>query len=202
MLLNKRMGWKELLTAAYLNFLGPGLYYRFLTDHVGEGDKETFAYSYLLWGRPYHLIGKKVEAVGIRSPEGWIGHGMMQRSPAGFPVFLHANIRKPNFLTLPDRLPLDNKGPKYKTHDAEMTVAAGYNVESFAHQVLRAVRCDKHVAAFTFSSRISKQPAMDTIFSGIKSLYRKCKLSRTTDENREYMTGVTVIDPLLAWPLC
>mmetsp|Transcript_16426 Transcript_16426/g.29298 ORF Transcript_16426/g.29298 Transcript_16426/m.29298 type:complete len:402 (+) Transcript_16426:149-1354(+) len=151
MVIDKRRGWRELLTAAHINFLGPGIYYPMLSGTTGEGDKETFPYGFLLWGHSFGVIEAGVVRVGRDGPAGWEGSGMLQHSPAGAPLFLHANAYKPNFLTLPDTIvPTVAHGSKFESHKQEMQRASGYDVEAFVHAVLRAVRCDEEVASYVY----------------------------------------------------
>lgn len=41
------------------------LYYELLSNFMGKGDKESFAYALLAAGQAYHLIGTPVGSVGL-----------------------------------------------------------------------------------------------------------------------------------------
>jgi hypothetical protein len=203
MVIDKRRGWRELLTAAHINFLGPGIYYPMLSGAVGEGDKETFPYGFLLWGNSFGVIEAGVVSVGRDGPSGWERYGMLQHSPVGDPLFLHANIYKPNFLTLPDTvMPAVANGSKYESHKQEMQRAAGYDVEAFVHAVLRAVRCDKDVTSYVYKElrwRIYWQSIylkLQWALLWARITYRSKFTSGYTGISCSYMVNVRVKDPL------
>ena len=42
-----------------------GLYYELLSNFMGKGDKESFAYALLAAGGSYHTIGTPVGSIGL-----------------------------------------------------------------------------------------------------------------------------------------
>lgn len=56
--------WNGLLLAAFMN-VHAALYYELLSNFMGKGDKETFAYAMLATGTQYTLSPKPVGSVGI-----------------------------------------------------------------------------------------------------------------------------------------
>jgi len=56
--------WKGLLLATFMN-MQSGLYYELLSNFMGKGDKESFAYALLAAGGSYHTIGTPVGSIGL-----------------------------------------------------------------------------------------------------------------------------------------
>ena len=82
MVIDKRRGWRALLLCTYINLHGPGLWYVLFTDTTGQGDKETFPFSWGAEGVAYHLVESPVEAAGRHKPGGgFSGLAMIQRRP-------------------------------------------------------------------------------------------------------------------------
>ena len=72
---------------------------------------------------------------------------MLQRRPDGEPVFLHQNIFKTTFFNLPE-VPREKGRPgklvPWVPKD-DFDGAAGYDIELWVWNVLRAIRCDPSV---------------------------------------------------------
>tara|TARA_B100001121_G_scaffold301768_1_gene313263 strand:- start:4 stop:1023 length:1020 start_codon:yes stop_codon:yes gene_type:complete len=157
MVISKKRHWRSLILAAHFNLLGPKLYYRFLSDANGEGDKESFPFAFLLSNETYHLVPGQPDMVGVHSEitDGdWYLYGLIQRWPDGKkPAFLHANGFKPSYLNLPDNVPTKGHPSKYATHHREMLETAGFDVEIFMFKVLRTMRCDADIIRFTLTAQ-------------------------------------------------
>ena len=153
MVFDKQRVWRPLMVAAYFNMLGPGLYYKLFTDYVGEGDKETFAHAFLTEGLPEYTVSRPVSTAGSKwtnqtsGVEERFGYTMVQRRPSGEALFLHQNNHKTTFFNLPE-VPRESKRPKKLVPWLEtdnFDKAAGYDIELWVWNVLRAVRCDPDV---------------------------------------------------------
>lgn len=107
-------GIVDLPAHSYLNYYHE-LYYELLTNFMGKGDKETFAYAMLSVGEPVHTVSRPTDALGIKRSSCELlrdGHlvctplfacnTMVQRDPGGGVLFLHSNLNKWT-LDLPDR---------------------------------------------------------------------------------------------------
>ena len=159
LLLDKERAWRPLMLSTYFNLFGPGVYYRLLSDHMGEGDKETFAQAFLVEGLPWYVIPHDVLFFGEFRPgsSDKQNYGMVQRRPNGDPLFLHQNFYKPKFYSLPDRPFSDGipgrtrKFTPWETMHGfipdpnEFDKIAGYDVELWAWSIMRAIRCDEGV---------------------------------------------------------
>ena len=90
--LDKQRAWQPLLLAIFLNMRGD-VFYPLLSD-IGQGDKETLPLAWLGLRRGKdglvpHGTGALHTADGIDK-----GTAMLQRSPDGVPLFLHAHLPK------------------------------------------------------------------------------------------------------------
>ena len=160
MVISKKRHWRPLMLATHFNLLGPGLYYRFLSDINGEGDKESFPFGFVLSNETYHLVPGQPDMVGVHSEvveNDWYLYGLIQRWPdGGQPTFLHANGFKPSYLNLPDHVPTKGHPSKYASHHKEMLNAAGFDIEIFMFKVLRTIRCDVDIIRFTLTAEWRK----------------------------------------------
>ena len=152
MVFDKQRVWKPLMVAAYFNMLGPGLYYKLLTDEVGEGDKETFPHAFLVEGLPEYTVPHDVTSAGAKWEKGGggeerYGYTMVQRRPSGEALFLHQNHFKTTFFNLRDVPREDGRPGKLSPYmpGDDFNGAAGYDIELWVWTVLRAVRCDAGV---------------------------------------------------------
>lgn len=80
---SKKLHTKSLLLALYYNFYGPGFYYPLQSQgNPGEGDKETFIWSAVVFNESFFSVHKPVQALGYMSTEGkWRGSAMVQFDP-------------------------------------------------------------------------------------------------------------------------
>ena len=148
MLVDKARGWRPLLLAGYLNLLGPGVYFKLLNDAVGEGDKESFAFSYLMEGVSHYTIPHPPTPVGAVGPKGdFVGYAIGQSGPGGELALLHQNHFKSTFFNMLERLGGEGLRPKFESHRERVNALAGYDVELWVWKVLRAARCDAAVIA-------------------------------------------------------
>jgi len=160
--LDKQRAWKPLLLAIYLNLRGDVFYPLF--SNTGQGDKETLPLAWLALGHgEYGLVQHGVLALGYMTEKrGHAGTAMLQRSPDGIPMFLHAHMPKIDVPKQHVELPpaarrqwdvltgeitafppqlnvalLRGKGHSYEVLNA----VAGYDVEVEALQLRRYLRC-------------------------------------------------------------
>jgi alpha 1,2-mannosyltransferase len=106
----------SLLLAMYYNFHGPDYYYPLQSQGApGEGDKETFLWSAIVFNEPFYAVSTGVEALGYKTTKSeWRGSAMVQfdslenfkdqrsadlqaqenTNPAIRPLFVHANFPK------------------------------------------------------------------------------------------------------------
>ena len=191
-LLDKERGWRPLMVAAYFNLLGPALYYRLLSEELGDGDKETFAHAFLTENLPEYTVPQDVGGAGADGAHGdssVVRYAMLQRRPSGEPLFLHQNLRKTMFFGLPLRAPLEEGphqrklGPMHEEgrEDDDFDELAGYNIENWVWKVLRTVRCDAGVVR-----AVLELPEFDDLECHIPSM-----------GGRHYMRNVPHRDKLL-----
>lgn len=146
MLVDKERGWRPLLLAGYLNLLGPGVYFKLLNDAVGEGDKESFAFAYLVENLPSYTVPHPPAPVGNTGPKGdFVGYAIGQSDPSGELALLHQNHFKSTFFNLVERLGGEGLPPKFESHRERIQALAGYDVELWVWRILRAARCDADV---------------------------------------------------------
>lgn len=161
-LLDKQRCWKALLLAIYFNMRGD-VFYPLFSD-MGKGDKETLPFAWLALGLgEYGLVQHGVLALGFMTSKGrHDGTAMLQRSPDGIPMFLHAHLPKINVptkhLKLPPKvsrnwdvltgtisaLPPGLNATRFKDRANSYEVlnaVAGYDVEIAAIQLRRYLRC-------------------------------------------------------------
>ena len=87
-LVNKEKCWKEINLCTFFNF--DPFYYEILW-----GDKDTFKFSWLALKSPFHLIEKRLAAVGFRTEEFGFGSvAMAQHDFSGEILFIHSNLLK------------------------------------------------------------------------------------------------------------
>jgi alpha 1,2-mannosyltransferase len=56
--------WNGLMLAAFFNIKAK-LYQELMSNFMGKGDKETFAFGLLAQEIPFHLVRKSVGSIGI-----------------------------------------------------------------------------------------------------------------------------------------
>lgn len=73
----------SLLLALYYNVYGPGYYYKLQSQGaLGEGDKETFLWSAVVFNESFYSVHRPVEAMGYTTTNGqWRGSAMVQFDP-------------------------------------------------------------------------------------------------------------------------
>ena len=137
---SKKRHTNSLLLALYYNFYGPDFYYPLQSQGApGEGDKETFLWSAVVFNEPFYTVKKRVQAVGYNTKAGeWRGSAMVQSDPLEDvkvqsstelnpeekrearvrPLFLHANFPKFNPATIFETMSFGAAGP---TQDSDGT---------------------------------------------------------------------------------
>ncbi len=90
LMINKRVHWKPVNLAWFLNKQHP-FYYKMLF-----GDKDTFRFAWKALGAPYHLVQYMAAEVGFmtEAPAQICGHTLGHHDPQGNIVFLHAHLIK------------------------------------------------------------------------------------------------------------
>lgn len=104
MMFDKARTWDGLLLALFMN-LKHHLYFDLLTDYLGWGDKESFAFGQIVTGKSYHRISAPVRSAGIPAynctdpNHPWhcrmtkfYGNTMVQHDPYGRVLFMHVNM--------------------------------------------------------------------------------------------------------------
>ncbi|KAK9810503.1 hypothetical protein WJX72_011854 [[Myrmecia] bisecta] len=110
MVFDKKRVWDGLLLAALFN-MRHKLYFELLSNFMGKGDKESFAYGLHALRIPYHVVQHSVGSVGINnalpnnfgpgcgmgvpvvpSACDFLGNTMTQHDPDGRLMFLHTNM--------------------------------------------------------------------------------------------------------------
>ena len=137
----KKKHTRSLLLALYYNFYGPDFYYPLQSQGApGEGDKETFLWSAVVFNEPFYTVKRGVQAVGYNTKDGvWRGSAMVQFDPLEDsklhsgkaltpaelrqtpvrPLFLHANFPKFNPATIFETMSFGAAGP---TQDSDGTL--------------------------------------------------------------------------------
>jgi alpha 1,2-mannosyltransferase len=107
---------KSLLMALYYNYYGPHAYYTLQAQgNAGEGDKETFLWSQVVFREAYYSVQQRIQALGYIAADGeWRGSAMSQFDPRDdnayigslegtdegesklHPIFVHVNFPKIN----------------------------------------------------------------------------------------------------------
>ncbi|GIL63128.1 hypothetical protein Vafri_17254 [Volvox africanus] len=162
MVIDKARHWRGLLLATYLNVYG-SIFSELLSCYIGKGDKETFAYGMLAAGETMWVSSLKPDSVGLVTAvclppgrgsyckEQFLGNTMVQYGTDGLPLFFHANYHKWD-LTLPDSfekgwnrrwqvLQPNRRSVAEVIYSGNVTGGAGYDVERFVYDTLRAFRC-------------------------------------------------------------
>lgn len=111
MLFNKRRMWRAIQLAAFMN-IHSALYYELLTNFMGKGDKETFAFAVMATNGSYALVPTPAGSAGIMKMhcnkhqthcwQEFAGNTMVQHDLQGSIMFLHTNFRPKWNLQLPD----------------------------------------------------------------------------------------------------
>mmetsp|Transcript_14356 Transcript_14356/g.43356 ORF Transcript_14356/g.43356 Transcript_14356/m.43356 type:complete len:597 (+) Transcript_14356:257-2047(+) len=111
MLFHKRRQWNGLLLAAFMN-VHAVLYYELLSNFMGKGDKESFAYALLAVGSSYTAVPTPVGSIGVmklhcnkQQTHCWqefAGNTMTQHDLEGRMTFLHTNFKPKWDLRLSD----------------------------------------------------------------------------------------------------
>lgn len=91
--------WPALVSALHYN-LHSHLYAPLFTNFMGFGDKETFPFAMIVRGLPFYTAPAPPAAVGVLRRrcdalgcwDALSANTMMQRTPAGSPLFLHTNM--------------------------------------------------------------------------------------------------------------
>lgn len=131
----------SLLLALYYNFHGPNYYYPLQAQgNAGEGDKETFLWSQVVFGDAFYSVQQMIRAMGYLTLSGeWRGSAMAQfdprndatytmLGPAAYddrglsvfpPMFLHVNFPKINPASIFQDVSFGCKGPT-KDSDGSM----------------------------------------------------------------------------------
>jgi alpha 1,2-mannosyltransferase len=80
---SKKKHTLSLLLALYYNYYGPTFYYPLQSQGApGEGDKETFLWSAVVFNETFYSVKKQVSAVGYNTKDGqWRGSAMVQFDP-------------------------------------------------------------------------------------------------------------------------
>ncbi|GIL68802.1 hypothetical protein Vafri_22039 [Volvox africanus] len=162
MVIDKARHWRGLVLAAYMNVYG-AVFSELLSCYIGKGDKETFAYGMLAAGETMWVSPVNPGSVGlvtvVCSPPGratkcreqFLGNTMVQYGTDGLPLFFHANYHKWD-LALPDSfekgwnrrwqvLQPNRRSVAEVIYSGNVTGGAGYDVERFVYDTLRAFRC-------------------------------------------------------------
>jgi alpha 1,2-mannosyltransferase len=138
--LDKQRAWQPLLLAVYLNMQGDVFYP--LLSSWGQGDKETLPLAWLALRRgKFGLVPHGVGALHADDGKDR-GTAMLQRSPDGVPLFLHAHLPKFNVpqkhVELPPAIPR-----RWKAFTgADAVLPAGTNASMFdlhSYEVLNAI---------------------------------------------------------------
>jgi alpha 1,2-mannosyltransferase len=161
--IDKQRAWKPLLLAIYLNMRGD-VFYPLFSD-MGQGDKETLPFAWVALGYgKYGLVQHGVLALGFWTQQHThhAGTAMLQRSPDGIPMFLHAHMPKIDVPKQHIKLPpasrrqwdeltgeitalpahLNLTSLQGKTHSYEvLNAVARYDVEVESLQLRRYLRC-------------------------------------------------------------
>ncbi|GLI66684.1 hypothetical protein VaNZ11_010617 [Volvox africanus] len=162
MVIDKARHWRGIVLAAYMNVYG-AVFSELLSCYIGKGDKETFAYGMLAAGETMWVSPVKPGSVGlvtvVCSPRGrgskcreqFLGNTMVQYGTDGLPLFFHANYHKWD-LALPDSfdkgwnrrwqvLQPNRRSVAEVIYGGSEAGGAGYDVERFVYDTLRAFRC-------------------------------------------------------------
>lgn len=155
MVLNKRMAWKGLLLAHYMN-LEWELYYDLLSNYMGKGDKETFAAAFSAVKQPFHTVATAPGSIGInrlrcasetQCSEQFFGNTMTQFDPSGKLLFLHTNLSPKWHVHLPDDFDagytrrwqvMEPEHLDFKTYSL---ANFGEDLEKVIYNILRRLRC-------------------------------------------------------------
>lgn len=183
---SKKQHTNSLLLAIYYNFYGPDFYYPLQSQGApGEGDKETFVWSAVVFNESFYSVRKPVKALGYSTTTGdWRGSAMAQfdpiadskSKPAGAgedakarPLFVHANFPKLDPSSIFDDVSFGATGPTKDTDgklrriwfDDEQTAADffGFDLERRMWEVLRDLACEYEgkISAWDGKSDICKQ---------------------------------------------
>lgn len=166
---SKKKHTNSLLLAIYYNFYGPEFYYPLQSQGApGEGDKETFLWSAVVFNETFYSVKKPVKALGYGTTAGnWRGSAMSQFDPtADFkshdvssgenvqvrPLFVHANFPKLDPSSIFDDASFGATGPT-KDDDGKLrriwfddqkqaTEFFGFDLERRVWAVLRDLACE------------------------------------------------------------
>lgn len=177
---SKKKHLNSLLLAIYYNYYGPSFYYHLQSQGgPGEGDKETFLWSAVVFNEPFYSVKRKVDAVGYLTTAGeWRGSAMVQYDPVQDfavdelkdpslqyearttirPLFLHCNMPKIDPASVFDDMSFGATGP---TKDADGSFRriwhndAQASVDYFGFDLERRLWEVVHDIACSFEGRIS-----------------------------------------------
>lgn len=166
---SKKQHTNSLLLAIYYNFYGPDFYYPLQSQGApGEGDKETFMWSAVVFNESFYSVRKPVKALGYGTTDGgWRGSAMAQFDPtddsksqhniAGQhvnirPLFVHANFPKLDPASIFEDVSFGATGP---TKDADGKLRRiwfddeqaavnffGFDLERRMWEVVRDLACE------------------------------------------------------------
>jgi alpha 1,2-mannosyltransferase len=166
---SKKKHTNSLLLSIYYNFYGPEFYYPLQSQGApGEGDKETFLWSAVVFNETFYSVRKPVKALGYRTTAGeWRGSAMAQFDPAEDskshdaspgtnaeirPLFVHANFPKLDPSSIFQDVSFGATGP---TKDADGKLRRiwfddeqkaidffGFDLERRMWEVLRDLACE------------------------------------------------------------
>ena len=93
MVVHKGRHWDALWLNLFMNSFS-GFFYPLTVNYMGLGDKELLPFAIASAGGAYALVRHGPDHVGVRVGHRIFGNTMLQFSPAGEPLFLHANLGK------------------------------------------------------------------------------------------------------------
>lgn len=175
MLFNKRRAWRAIQLAAFMN-IHSTLYYELLTNFMGKGDKETFAFATLATNGSYALAPTAAGSAGIMKMhcnkhqthcwQEFGGNTMVQHDLQGHMMFLHTNFRPKWNLQLPDdfreyrrRWQVLQPGSRSFRDEAFLQLN-GRDPEAEAVSELVALKCSPWLAAYLHATGAPADEAM------------------------------------------
>lgn len=173
LLLNKRIVWRAILLALFMNLEGE-LYYPLLTTYMGQGDKESIPYALTTLHLPYHKIQDPILPVGFTSyeckdpenpmfcvPENFYMSAMLQHDPEGRPLFVHNNHPPKATLYLPDNFnSYIRRWQRVNFQDTAFLDAiswTGIDIERVIFEIQKKMACDPCILQF-FKKQVPGKP--------------------------------------------
>ena len=144
MLVNKERHWDALWLNLFMNSFSD-FFYPLSVNYMGLGDKELLPFAIASNGDKYGLVPHGPDHVGVMLDNRIYGNTMLQFSPDGEPLFLHANLGKWTV-----HVPMDEEnwirrwqssilsGPDIKSLIAEY---AGVDLELWIYTLIRSNYC-------------------------------------------------------------